>query len=41
MILYFSGTGIVIAQNPQADTLVDEGTIINVTLQERTSTTQH
>lgn len=36
-----SGTGIVIAQNPQADTLVDEGTIVNVTLQERTSTTQH
>lgn len=36
-----TGTGIVITQNPQADTLVDEGTVINVTLQERTSTKQH
>ena len=36
-----TGSGIVIAQNPQSGTSVDEGTVINVTLQEKTSTTQH
>ena len=36
-----TGSGIVIAQDPQAGTQVDEGTVINVTLQEKTSTTQH
>lgn len=36
-----TGTGIVIAQDPQEGTAVDEGTVINVTLQERTSNTQH
>ncbi len=35
-----TGSGIVIAQDPQAGTSVDEGTVINVTLQEKTSTTQ-
>lgn len=35
-----SGTGIVIAQSIQAETSVDEGTVIYVTLQEKTSTTQ-
>ena len=35
------GSGIVIAQDPQSGTQVDEGTVINVTLQEKTSTTQH
>ena len=36
-----SGKGIVIAQNPQAETKVDEGTVVSVTLQEKTSTSQH
>ena len=36
-----TGSGIVIAQDPQYGTKVDEGTVINVTLQEKTSTTQH
>ena len=36
-----TGSGIVIAQDPQAGTQVDEGTVINVTLQEKTSTTQY
>ena len=36
-----TGSGIVIAQDPQSGTSVDEGTVINVTLQERTSNTQH
>ena len=36
-----TGSGIVIAQDPQEGTSVDEGTVINVTLQERTSNTQH
>ncbi len=36
-----TGSGIVIAQDPQSGTQVDEGTVINVTLQEKTSTTQH
>lgn len=36
-----TGTGIVIAQNPQAGTSVDEGTVINVTLQQKNETTQH
>lgn len=36
-----TGSGIVIAQDPQVGTQVDEGTVINVTLQEKTSTTQH
>ena len=36
-----TGSGIVIAQDPQEGTQVDEGTVINVTLQEKTSTTQH
>ena len=35
-----TGSGIVIAQDPQEGTQVDEGTVINVTLQEKTSTTQ-
>ena len=36
-----TGSGIVIAQDPQSGTQVDEGTVINVTIQEKTSTTQH
>ncbi len=36
-----TGSGIVIAQNPQAETSIDEGMVVNVTLQEKTSTTQH
>ena len=36
-----NGSGIVIAQNPKWGTSVDEGTVINVTLQEKASTTQH
>ena len=36
-----TGSGIVIAQDPQAGTSVDEGTVINVTLQQETSTTQY
>ena len=36
-----TGTGIVIAQDPQVGSQVDEGTVINVTLQKETSTTQH
>ncbi len=36
-----TGSGIVITQDPQSGTQVDEGTVINVTLQEKTSTTQH
>lgn len=35
------GTGIVIAQDPKAGTSVDEGTVINVTLQEATISGQH
>ena len=35
-----TGSGIVIAQDPQSGTQVDEGTVINVTLQEKTSMTQ-
>ena len=35
-----TGSGIVIAQDPQAGTSVDEGTVINVTLQQETTTTQ-
>ena len=35
-----TGNGIVIAQDPQAGTSVDEGTVINVTLQQETTTTQ-
>lgn len=36
-----TGDGIVIAQDPKSGSSADEGTIINVTLQEATSTTQH
>lgn len=36
-----TGTGIVIAQNPQAGTSLDEGTVVTVTLQETTTTTQN
>lgn len=36
-----TGKGIVIAQNPQAKTKVDEGTVITVTLQEETTKTQN
>ena len=36
-----TGSGIVIAQDPQAGTNVDEGTVINVTLQQETTTTQY
>ena len=36
-----TGNGIVIAQDPQAGTSVDEGTVINVTLQQETTTTQY
>ncbi len=36
-----TGSGIVIAQDPKSETSVDEGTVINVTLQEATSTSQH
>lgn len=35
------GTGIVIAQDPKAGTSVDEGTVINVTLQEATTSGQY
>ena len=35
------GTGIVIAQDPKAGTSVDAGTVINVTLQEATTSGQH
>lgn len=35
------GTGIVIAQDPKAGISVDEGTVINVTLQEATTSGQH
>lgn len=35
------GTGIVISQDPKAGTSVDEGTVINVTLQEATTSGQH
>ena len=35
------GSGIVIAQDPKAGTSVDEGTVINVTLQEATTSGQH
>lgn len=35
------GTGIIIAQDPKAGTSVDEGTVINVTLQEATTSGQH
>ena len=36
-----TGSGIVIAQDPQAGTSVDEGTVINVSLQQETTTTQY
>lgn len=36
-----TGSGIVIAQDPIAGTSVDEGTVINVTLQQETNTTQY
>ena len=36
-----TGSGIVIAQDPIAGTSVDEGTVINVTLQQETTTTQY
>lgn len=36
-----TGNGIVIAQDPQSGTSVDEGTVINVTLQQETTTTQY
>lgn len=36
-----TGSGIIIAQDPKEGTAVDEGTIINVTLQETTGATQH
>ena len=36
-----TGSGIVIAQDPQEGTSVDEGTVINVTLQQETTTTQY
>ena len=36
-----TGSGIVIVQDPQAGTSVDEGTVINVTLQQETTTTQY
>lgn len=35
------GSGIIIAQDPKEGTSVDEGTVINVTLQEATSSGQH
>ena len=36
-----TGSGIVIAQDPQEGTQVDEGTVINVKKKKKTSTTQH
>lgn len=36
-----TGSGIVIAQNPKSGSSVDEGTVINVTLQEATTSSQH
>lgn len=36
-----SGSGIVIAQNPQSGTSADEGTVISVTLQEQATRTQN
>ena len=36
-----TGSGIVIATDPGANTTVDEGTIVNVTLQEQTGSSQH
>lgn len=36
-----TGSGIIIAQDPKEGTQVDEGTIINVSLQETTGATQH
>lgn len=36
-----TGSGIIIAQDPKEGTQVDEGTIINVSLQETTGETQH
>lgn len=36
-----TGSGIVIAQDPKSGTSVDEGTVVNVTLQEATGTSQH
>ena len=36
-----TGSVIVIAQGPIAGTSVDEGTVINVTLQQETNTTQY
>ena len=36
-----SGSGIVIAQNPQAGTAVDEGTVVSVTLQEQATRSQN
>ena len=36
-----TGTGIVVSQEPAAGTAVDEGTIINVTLKEKSTTSQN
>lgn len=36
-----TGSGIIITQNPAADTVVEEGTVINVTLEQKTSTGQN
>ena len=36
-----SGSGIVIAQNPKAQTQVEEGTVITVTLQEQATKSQN
>ena len=36
-----SGSGIVVSQEPSAGTEVDEGTIINVTLKEKSTTSQN
>ena len=36
-----TGSGIVIAQDPKAGSSVDEGTIINVTLQEASTSSQN
>ena len=36
-----TGSGIVIAQNPKAGNKVEEGTVISVTLQEQSKTSQN
>ena len=36
-----TGSGIVIAQNPQVGATVDEGTVVSVTLQEQATKTQN